>query len=280
MTDASSGTGECITEQFLEEGATVITVDVNAIHMNIVSRFGSTVVPYIADISQLEAVQELEELIVQRYGKLDIIANNAGIGGTQALIHEYPMDSFDLTISVNARGACTVLQAGLRIMLKQGAGAVVNTASIYGFRAQPLSSAYIISKGAVVMMTRSAALVYGNTSIRIDAVAPGAVATPIIAGLEACAIKALEAQIPQNRLGQPEEVSNVVLFLADSRRYSHVTDQVWRIDGGRSAGWKKLDGIPAVTFVCTGSYELNDTSALVPIIISARRCWPCFDDQT
>lgn len=236
VTGAGSGIGEAIARRLAADGATLIVADISGQQETLAASLGEKVIPQHLDVSDEASVHATEAWIEEEFGGLDILANNAGIGGAQALTHEHPIDAFDKVIAVNVRGLFLVLQAGLRLMLASGGGAIVNTASIGGFRATPYSVAYISSKGAAVMMTRTAALEYATQGIRVNAVAPGVTQTAIIDGSDPSVLDMLKSQIPQGRLGKPEEIANVVAFLADDNEASHVTGQIWVIDGGRSAG--------------------------------------------
>jgi NAD(P)-dependent dehydrogenase (short-subunit alcohol dehydrogenase family) len=213
----------------------VIIADVSNARDEIAGSLGKRAVARRLDVADEADVRATEEWVLAEYGKLDILANNAGIGGARALTHEYPVEEFDRVMAINVRGQFLVLQAGLRLMLTNGGGAIVNTASVGGFRATPNSIAYIASKGADVMLTRTAALEYAQQGIRVNAVGPGTIATPILANAPESFVEMLESQVPQGRLGRAEEVANVVAFLADDEQASHVTGQVWLVDGGRSA---------------------------------------------
>jgi NAD(P)-dependent dehydrogenase (short-subunit alcohol dehydrogenase family) len=146
------------------------------------------------------------------------------------------MDQFDKVIGVNLRGAYTVLQAGLRLMLESGGGAIVNTASLGAFRATPRASAYMATKGALLMMTRVAALEYAQQNIRVNAVAPGTIRTAILDDVSPEMMAMLEARIPCGRVGTAAEVANLVAFLADDDEAAYITGVIWQVDGGRTAG--------------------------------------------
>jgi NAD(P)-dependent dehydrogenase (short-subunit alcohol dehydrogenase family) len=236
VTGAASGIGEAIARRLHADGATVIIADVSEARGEIAESLGERAIARRLNVADEADVRATEEWIMAEYGKLNILANNAGIGGAQALTHEYPVGEFDKVMAVNVRGQFLVLQAGLRLMLANGGGAIVNTASVGGFRATPTSIAYIASKGADVMLTRTAALEYAQKGIRVNAVGPGTIATPILSNSPQSFVEMLESQVPQGRLGRAEEVANVVAFLADDDQASHVTGQVWLVDGGRSAG--------------------------------------------
>lgn len=234
VTGGGSGLGESIARKFAAEGATVVVGDLSGRQDEVAESIGERAVARELDVADAASVAATEEWLRETYGRLDVLANNAGINGPAMLTHEYPLEEFDRVLGVNLRGAFMVQQAGLRLMLDQG-GAIVNTASIGGLYATPTASAYITSKGGVVMMTKTAALEYATKGIRVNAVAPGIIRTPWIDRLDAELVDQLAAQVPQGRIGESDEAANVAAFLA-SDEASHVTGQVWLVDGGRSAG--------------------------------------------
>ncbi|MDV7240539.1 MULTISPECIES: SDR family oxidoreductase [Rhodococcus] len=235
VTGAGSGIGQAITLRFAAEGATVLAADVND-GVEAVARESELILPFRCDVSDDSDVRRLESEAQARFGGLDILVNNAGIGGaSNTPLHEYPIEVFDKVHSVNLRGAFLVLQAGLRLMLSSGGGSVVNTASTGGFRATPGSSGYIISKGGMVMMTRQAGYEYAAKGIRVNAIAPGTIRTPILDSAPDEVVASLEARSPEGRLGTATEVANLALFLA-SDEASHIIGQCYVIDGGRTAG--------------------------------------------
>lgn len=234
VTGGGSGLGESIAKKVASEGATVVVADVSGRQDEVAAALGNDSVGYELDVSDEAAVDAFEAWLRDKYGKVDAVFNNAGINGVAELSHAYPMESFDKVMAVNVRGAYMVQRMGLRLMLEDG-GAIVNTASIGGLFATPTASAYITSKGAVVMMTKTAALEYAQKGIRVNAVAPGIIRTPWLAGLDEELIDTLAQQVPQGRVGTAEEAANVAVFLA-SDEATHVTGQVMLVDGGRSAG--------------------------------------------
>jgi NAD(P)-dependent dehydrogenase (short-subunit alcohol dehydrogenase family) len=237
VTGASSGIGRAIALRFAAEGARVIAVARRLEKLQgVAAESQGEVTPYACDISQPEAVEALGEFCRQRYGRLDVLANNAGIGGeSNKRLHELSMESFDRVMNVNVRGALLVLRQAVALMLESGGGAIVNMASIGSFRATAGSGAYITSKGALLMMTRTAALEYVKDNIRVNAVCPGVIRTGILDNAPEELISMLQARVPQGRMGTPEEVAAVALFLA-SDEASHVTGASYFVDGGRGAG--------------------------------------------
>jgi len=236
VTGAGSGIGRAIATRLVADGARVIVTDVSGQQDELATELGDRATARHLDVADEADVRATEDWIRTEFGGLDLLANNAGIGGATQPLHEDPVQTFDKVLAINVRGAYLVLQAGVRLMLESGGGAVVNTASIGGFRATPLNSAYIVSKGASVMMTRVAALEYATQNIRVNAVAPGVTHTPILDNAPADLLEMLAGQVPQGRLGTPQEIANVAAFLLDDAESGHVTGQIWVIDGGRSAG--------------------------------------------
>ena len=236
VTGAGQGIGAAITRRLAADGAKVIASDISGQQDVLAEELGPNVTGRHLNVADEASVREIEDWIRSEFGGLEILCNNAAALGGGKNIHEYPLEEADKIWAVNIRGAYMVLQASLRLMLDSGGGAVVNTASIGGFRATPQCSAYIISKGAMVMMTRAAALEYATKGIRINAVAPGATRTPPVASAPDEYVKKMVDLVPAGRLGESDEIANVVAFLADDKEASFVTGQIWTIDGGRSAG--------------------------------------------
>lgn len=231
VTGAASGIGRAIAERFIAEGAIVIAADVSDRITAVAQEIGAT--PRILDVSDPTDVAATEEWVRAAFGGLDVLANNAGIPGGQARIHETALEDWDRVFSVNTRGHFLMLQAGLRLMLGRG-GSIVNTASLAGLRATPLTSAYVASKGAVVQLTKAAALEYAADGIRVNAIAPGVVQTPILDAWDEENLAKIYASVPLGRGADPAEIARVAAFLA-SDEASFVTGQIWAIDGGRTA---------------------------------------------
>lgn len=148
-------------------------------------------------------------------------------------MHEYPLHEWNCIFSVNVQGALLVLQESIKMMLENGGGSIVNTGSIGGYRATPGSSAYIVSKGAMVMLTKQEALEYIDKKIRVNSINPGTCKTPLLNGFIEEILDFLAEQVPIGRLGEPNEVAKLALFLA-SDESSYITGQNHIIDGGRA----------------------------------------------
>ncbi|MFV0645209.1 MAG: SDR family NAD(P)-dependent oxidoreductase [Sphingomonadaceae bacterium] len=230
VTGGASGIGAACVDRLASEGATVICVDINA-----PETLPCRTVFKTCDISDENAVSALIEDIIETYGKVDILVNNAGTAGNErARIHEVSFASWDRVQSINSRGTFAMMRAVLPFMLKAGHGNIVNVASIGSFRATPKSAAYLTSKGAMMMLTRSAAVEYAKDNIRVNAVCPSTTDTAILEGTPPEMVAQLVARHPQGRLGKPEEVAALVAFLA-SDEAPHITGGAYLIDGGRSA---------------------------------------------
>jgi NAD(P)-dependent dehydrogenase (short-subunit alcohol dehydrogenase family) len=235
VTGAGSGIGRAITSRFVAEGAHVIAADVSGAEEQVAAEFPGKVTPYRCDVSDPVQIEAIFRFVREKFPRLDILCNNAGIAGRNCRVHEIDLADWDRVMSVNVRGFFLVMKHALALMVEQGGGNVVNTASIGGFRASRGSAAYITSKGAEVMLTRTAALDYATDNIRVNAVCPGVVDTPLVAAAPEPVRREVTSRTPQGRLCKPEEVAALALFLA-SDEAPHITGQCYVIDGGRSAG--------------------------------------------
>lgn len=235
VTGAGSGIGRAIARRMLElDAEAVILCDLNGSEEDAAEELGDRAHPYRLDVTNSSAISGLESHLTREFGRLDVLANNAGISGPQERIHEYPLEAWDAVFDVNIRAQFLMMQMALRLMVAAGSGSIVNTASLAGLRATPLSCAYVASKGAVVQLTKAAALEYAADGIRVNAIGPGVVRTPILDQWDPDALEQINARIPMGRVAEPEEIANVAAFLA-SDAASYVNGQVWLVDGGRTA---------------------------------------------
>lgn len=239
VTGASTGIGKASSLAFAREGATVVVSDINVDGGEETARLigdsGGKAFFFEADVSKEDHVEALVSRTVEAYGRLDCAFNNAGIAGAIGTsCHEYPDDSWERVMAVNLKGVWLCMKHEIPQMLKQGGGAIVNTASIWGLVGAPGASAYVASKHGVVGLTRAAALEYAPHGIRINAVNPGTIRTPILAPFIA-AIPDFEslmtARHPIGRIGMPEEVAEAVTWLC-SDAASFVIGQNLPVDGG------------------------------------------------
>lgn len=199
-----------------------------------------------ADLSVPEQVKKIVPAAISTFGRLDFAFNNAGTSGPRRLLVEQGEDVFDHVFAVNVKAIFLLLESELRFMVEQhSGGSIVNTASVNGMIATPGSAPYVASKHAVLGLTKSAAVEYGQYGIRVNAVSPGAIRTPLLLDAvgSAAAIDRLSASHPLFRIGTPEEVAETVVWLF-SDRSSYLTGQSLVLDGGLTAqrpGATRLD---------------------------------------
>lgn len=239
VTGASTGIGKASALTFAREGATVVVSDINVDGgretARLIGERGGRAFFFEADVSKEDHVHALVSRAVESCGRLDCAFNNAGIAGAIGVAsHEYPDDMWEHVMAVNLKGVWLCMKHEIPQMLKQGGGAIVNTASIWGLVGAPGASAYVASKHGVVGLTRAAALEYAPRGIRINAVNPGTIRTPILDPFIA-AIPDFEpmmtARHPIGRIGMPEEVAEAVTWLC-SDAASFVIGQNLPVDGG------------------------------------------------
>lgn len=230
VTGAGSGIGRAVALRFAAEGARVVAADVSEAVKDIES---AAITAVGCDVTDPAAVDALYGRIDELHGRVDVLCNNAGITGPAGRTHEYRLEDFDRVMGVNVRGAFLVLRGALGRMLAQGGGSVVNMASVSALVYSPGSAAYPPSKGAVVMMTRQAAIEYVKDGIRVNAICPGLVHTPILDGATVPAAE-LGQFVPVGRLGRPEEIASLAVYLA-SDEAGFVTGQAFVADGGMTA---------------------------------------------
>ncbi len=234
ITGAASGFGREMTLLFAKEGAKVIAADYNEKVLDIYKPEDGDITPVVCDVTDHEQVKNTVNLAREKFGRLDVLCNNAGINNKKPYrTHEYPVEEWDQLYNVLVRGAFLVLRESLQLMLESGGGSVINTGSIGAFRATVGSTAYCSAKGAIRMMTTNAAAEYVKDNIRINSVCPGIFNTAILDGLQPDVLEFLAEQVPMGKIGDPIDMAYLALFLA-SDESKYITGQNWLIDGGRS----------------------------------------------
>jgi len=238
VTGAASGIGRAIALLFAQEGAKVVVADIDDKSgeetVKMINERGGEAMFVHADVSKAEDVKNMVKITVERYGRLDVLVNNAGIEGAVADIVNYPEEAFDKVIAVNLKGVWLGIKYAVPEMVKSGGGSIINIASVLGLVGAPNMSGYCASKGGVVQLTKTAALEYAKYNIRVNAIAPGLIDTKLSrkrAEFDPEFINtALQFQVIK-RMGRPEEVALAALYLA-SDDSSFVTGSCLVVDGG------------------------------------------------
>ena len=233
VTGGASGIGLATTKKLLSEGANVVILDLK-MGEEIINSLGENVLYLKCDVSNEENVKNCIEEIIKKFDHIDYLVANAGIGGSSSKPHEVSMDEWNKVISVNQTGIFLLNKYVINEMLKSGKGAVVNTSSMYGLVGSTTSFAYSASKGAINQMTRSLALTYARENIRVNAIAPGYVDTPILSMVPDNIKKAMGNELPIGRLGKDTEIANLICYLL-SDDASFITGAIIPIDGGFTA---------------------------------------------
>jgi NAD(P)-dependent dehydrogenase (short-subunit alcohol dehydrogenase family) len=238
VTGAAGGIGRASAVAFASEGARLVIVDLKAQMLeetaSLCREKGAVVQALVLDVAEESAPEQLVRTALDAYGRLDVAFNNAGIVGDNVDVADYPDATWDRVMNVNVRAVFRAMKAQIRQMREQGGGgAIVNTASVASSHAMRLGSGYVAAKHALLGLTRAAALDVVNDRIRVNAVCPGIIDTPLmehgkqVPGL----IEGLAAAVPLGRLGQAEEVARLALFLA-SGEASYMIGQGVLVDGG------------------------------------------------
>lgn len=236
VTGAAGGIGRASAVAFAAEGANLVIADIKdslGETGELCRAQGARVQPLLLDIAAEHAPDALVRAALDSYGRLDVAFNNAGIVGANVDIADYPDAVWDQVMNVNVRAVFRSMKAQILAMRRQGGGAIVNTASVASTNALKLCSGYIVAKHALLGLTKAAALDVVADGIRINAVCPGIIDTPLlehgkkVPGL----VDAMKASVPLGRMGHAEEVARLVLFLA-SDEASYMVGQGVFVDGG------------------------------------------------
>ena len=240
ITGGAAGIGKATAECFAEEGATVIICDVNeALGQATIQALGEAHRFYKVDVTDRNAVQEWVDDVAEKYGRIDVLVNNAGILRDATLVKvkdgelvkQMAEADFDLVIAVNLKGVFNCTQAVAPYMIRQGGGVILNASSVVGLDGNFGQTNYVATKAGVIGMTKVWARELGRHNIRVNAVAPGLIATEMVRSMPPKILERLSKQPALRRLGQPREVANAYVFLA-SDEASFISGAVLRVDGG------------------------------------------------
>jgi NAD(P)-dependent dehydrogenase (short-subunit alcohol dehydrogenase family) len=250
ITGAASGIGRATSLVFAEEGAKLVLADVDdrggEDTVAAVGERGSEAHYVHCDVSDPADVEELIAAAVERFGRVDCAFNNAGIGGASAPLAEYELEAWHRVLAINLTGVFLCMQSELRQMVAQGAGAIVNAASVVGVIGYPELAAYNAAKHGVIGLTRTAALEYADQGIRVNAVCPGWTETPMVMdegpspASDPEVYRAIAGMAPMKRLGMPDEIGHAVAWLC-SDAASFVTGHPMVVDGGVTAGRRRAE---------------------------------------
>lgn len=236
VTGAGSGIGRAIAVLYAKEGARVMVSDIDDAGgkqtVDQITKAGGRASFFKADTSSPEDNRRLVEEAVKQYGGLHLAVNNAGIGGPLADAGDYPIDGWDKVIAINLSGVFYGMRYQIPAILNAGGGSIVNMASILGQVGTPMSPAYVAAKHGVVGLTRAAALSYAKRNLRINAIGPAYIRTPLVEkALDEATLNALVGLHPIGRLGNSNEVAELALWLI-SDKASFVTGAYYPVDGG------------------------------------------------
>ncbi len=234
ITGAGQGIGEATALKFAAEGATVVACDLRQASVDQVvlrcQALGSQAIGRVMDVTQREQVDAVVQEVLQRHGRIDALVNNAGITA-DARLQKMTLEQFDRVIDVNLRGVFHCSQAVADAMVLQGSGVILNASSVVGIYGNFGQTNYAATKFGVIGFTKTWSRELGPKGVRVNAVAPGFVDTPILRTIPEKVLKEMENKVPLKRLGTPEEIANVYAFLA-SDDASYITGAVIEVCGG------------------------------------------------
>ncbi|MEK4530239.1 3-oxoacyl-ACP reductase FabG [Solibacillus sp. FSL K6-1554] len=231
ITGGAGGIGLAAVKRFLEEGAKVAIVDYDKQQgEKMEAELGENVAFFAVDVSKLADVKEMVEQVVDRFGKIDILINNAGITRDATLV-KMSEEDFEKVIQINLNGVYYCTQAVAPHMIAQGSGKIISTSSVSGVYGNFGQTNYAATKAAIIGMTKTWAKELGRKGINVNAVAPGFTATPMVEKMPEKVLQQMEGITSLQRLGKPEDIANAYLFLA-SDEANYITGHVLQVDGG------------------------------------------------
>lgn len=237
VTGAGQGIGKAIALRLANAGADVAILELNLTSAEAVAEqieaLGRQSIPIPTDVSDSDDVNAAIDKVLSEFGRVDILVNNAGIAGRTLPLTELDESDWDSVIGVNLTGVFLCCKAVIDTMIRQDYGRIVNIASISGKEGNPTMIPYSVSKAGVICLTKALAKEVTDYNIRVNAVSPAVIETPIMEGMAQSTIDYMIGKIPLGRIGKPEEVAAVVNFLA-SDEVSFVTGQCYDVSGGRA----------------------------------------------
>ena len=243
ITGGASGIGAASVRLFAQEGARVLIADMQRERGEALAKeLGDAAVFRKVDVTREADVKAAVDDVVARWGRLDVIFNNAGFGGALGPIEQTSVEDFDITFDVLVKGVFLGIKHAAPVMKKQRSGSIISTASVAGLQTGHSPHLYSVAKAAVIHLTKSVALELGEHGIRVNCICPGVIATPLAAGTTkvtdeglAKMKRALGKNQPIGRIGVPEDIARAALWLA-SDESSFVTGHAQVVDGGAYAG--------------------------------------------
>jgi len=235
VTGAGSGIGQACAQMLAQRGAKVLIADSNVgAAERVASAIGSSAMAFAVDVADPTDCQAMVDTALSHWGRLDIAVNNAGIGGEQNPIGSYSIAGWRSVMSVNLDGVFYCMRSEIAAMAKTGGGSIVNMSSILGMVGFANAGAYVAAKHGVVGLTQTAALDHAADGIRVNAVGPGFIDTPLLAQLSVEMKAGLAAMHPRGKMGSADEVAELVTFLA-SEHAANITGSYYTVDGGYTA---------------------------------------------
>jgi NAD(P)-dependent dehydrogenase (short-subunit alcohol dehydrogenase family) len=237
VTGAGSGIGLAIAKRLHQHGAKLVVADISGKQNELAAELGSDVIPIHTDVSKPDDVAVMIDTAISRFGRIDVLCNNAGIDGEMHMIADFEVDSYDRVMAINLKGVFLGMKYAIPHMAENGGGSIINLASTAGIVATPGLGIYGATKAGVIQLSRSGAVEYASKKIRVNAICPAMIETPLVSALlktnpeDAARVLAVT---PMGRTGLPEEVADVALFLA-SDESSYVTGVALPVDGAYTA---------------------------------------------
>ncbi len=237
VTGAASGIGQAIAMAFAAQGAKVVVADIHDLNgaatVQQIQAAGGTATYQHCDVAQPKQVEALAQFAMGTYGGLHAMVNNAGIGGAEAPLHEYPVDAWNEVLGVNLSGVFYGMKYAIPMILGSGGGAICNIASVVGSVGFPMRTGYVATKHAIIGITQTAALEYSAAGVRINAVLPGFIRTPVFesANFDEAMMGFINMMHPIGRVGESREVAELVTWLC-SDKASFCTGGCYPVDGG------------------------------------------------